>query len=378
MAGEVNFNAFYQKYAGQLDNAVKAHAEDETTYGNEKLPAGIENGVCQLTKCKLKEVEGDDKANPGELMVQFEGMICEPTSIMVQGRSFPLRGKRVYKVQMIGETKDKQGKVVRSVDDNISKLFLEMRRLAGPNFTSGKTARDIPALVSLLDKAKPYFRFSTTKTPEKRDDKTGKVIYEERVWENWDGNVGLEDYSPPEASGTTDETSRSNTANARGVGGGSNEPADNTVSNGNSSAVSVEYSDNNDIDSLVARANELDEINEPTRDALIAQKRLGELAKANGATDEQISIANTWRDVANLAVGNSESGENLGIPSFKVGETYFYKLKEKKGKVEIEKTISVEITKVNGTACDVKRLDGTKAVIKDVPYSLLLDSENSK
>ncbi len=53
------------KYGAKLDQAVKAHAQDETDYGFIRLPPGIVNGIAQLTKCYFDEYKTGK--NKGEM-----------------------------------------------------------------------------------------------------------------------------------------------------------------------------------------------------------------------------------------------------------------------------------------------------------------------
>ena len=57
MPPTVQKSGLFEKYKGNLDKSVKAHAQDETSYGFQRLPGGINNGVAKLVECKFAQVE---------------------------------------------------------------------------------------------------------------------------------------------------------------------------------------------------------------------------------------------------------------------------------------------------------------------------------
>lgn len=185
------------KYGNKANQAVVSHADDETTYGFIALPAGITNGIAQLQQAYFEQYkEGDNK---GEYYFRASGVVIEPTA-PVPTKTGPMIVTNLTTSIMVPFCETRYGGKVTPMEDNISRIMLEMRRLGGPEYTNGATVDDLEDLAAGLEELAPIFKFSTTvriaqKDVPEKNVKKGDVL--EGCFENWHGCQGLEDYEPP-------------------------------------------------------------------------------------------------------------------------------------------------------------------------------------
>jgi hypothetical protein len=349
MPPQVKKSGLMAKYGANLDKVVKAHGADETTYGIQPLPPGINNGVAQLVECKF-DVYKTGK-NQGEYYFRAAGVVVEPREVNHNGQRVVVVGQQTSVMIPVCNTTSQAGKVTTQ-EEYVERILNEMRKLGAD--TSGATGADLEALAAALKEARPHFKFSTSlrkaMTPGQADG----------VWENWHGTKGLEDYSPPDDSGAVvDETGPA-------TGGG-----------GDEGGSGVEYSDQEDLDGLAKRADK-------GEDAAI--DRLTELANAAGLTDEDISAEQNWvAVVARMGDGAAASdGEPRAEPEeeWEPGkdEVYKYQLKGKDGqplkdaRKKVVKPVEVEVTAVNKAkkTVDLKNLGDGKTTYKGVAWDDLI------
>ncbi len=206
------------KLGAKLDTAVKKHADDDTTYGIINLPGGITNGIAQLSKCYFKEYgpdtnmkKADGTSAKGEFYFRAEGTVNSPNSVATPDGVVPVKGLTTSVMVSLIEQKRGQGAnaVIVSLEDQIQQVLNIMRQLAGPDFTKGATGADLEGLAASLEEAAPYFRFSTSQG------KPSAEYPNPRVFENWHGNKGLENYQPEETSAFNTATSTTPSQNGK-------------------------------------------------------------------------------------------------------------------------------------------------------------------
>jgi len=185
------------KYGAKLDRAVTQHANDPVEMGRMSIPAGIQNGVAQITKAYFAQYKTGKYKD--EYYFRAEGTVIEPESIMVNGREVGVQGLFTSIMRPVCETRTEAGKIA-SMEDNVRVIENDMKLLGIPNeaFTG---ADALEQLAQAIQEARPFFKFETSvRKALKPGDPDG-------VWENWYGVKGLEDYSPPGAmTDTVDNT----------------------------------------------------------------------------------------------------------------------------------------------------------------------------
>lgn len=329
------------KYGAKLDAAVKAHSSDETNYGRIDLPPGIKGGVAQLVECKFDQYKSGDQQ--GEWYFRAAGVVLEPKEVEYKGQVVPVAGQHTSIMIAVCDTTTQGGKVT-TVEQHVAQILNEMRKLGAE--TAGAGAADMEGIAASLKDAQPFFRFSTS---ERKDQTSGDVT---GVWENWNGNKGLENYIPPADDGTVDNTS---IGEGSGQTGDAANPPDDTAGE--------------DYDALLTAANETD-----AAVASPAQTRLVEIAVEKGVCDKDTAEgAPSWEDLVSWIKGESKPGEAAAAPAEPdKGETWKYAPpdpKDKTGKRKL-KAIECQVTAVNKPkrTADLKSLTNTKDVFKGVSW----------
>jgi hypothetical protein len=382
------------KYGNRLNQAIQAHADDETNEGVRRLPAGINNGIARLEECGFGKVEAG-KQNAGEWYFRAMGVVVEPEFVDTPQGQIKVAGRQTSVIRMMCETKASDGSVT-SQDDNIARVLNEMRLLGGDDYTAmATTAEDLEALAEALQEAHPYFRFSTSEGKATKDPLTGKMRTP-RVWENWHGTKGLEDYTPPEDAGTEDATPRGSTrpaANGKSPVAPATTPKGArqvapTAPAGKKSAAKPapapepeEAADEfGDLDGLAELAEGGDGK---------AQAQLKDFAVAQGIDADTVDEQKSWAAVAELIKGGGapeeqeeeqqeeeEQEEDDGVV---VGKVYNYFPMVKKGNkmVKAAKAVEVEVVSVNEAkeTVTLKSLDNEKQKYMGVPFAHLVSSE---
>lgn len=177
------------KYGAGLDRAVQKHAADEVNYGPVRLPGGINNGVAQLKDCGFGVYKTGNYT--GEYFFRASGVVIEPYSIMTPSGEMRVARLETSIMVPVCATQNSKGEITPQ-EEHVATILNEMQKLGGPGFTEGATANDLESLAATLTEAAPYFRFSTSQSAATAE------YPNPRVWENWHGNRGMEDYIPPE------------------------------------------------------------------------------------------------------------------------------------------------------------------------------------
>lgn len=279
-----------------IDASLASHATDTTDYGQDfsRLPGGISGAIAQLQTATIGTYKSGELA--GKEFVRFAGMVQEPevateiirvwepgptvkgTVKIVSTRERQIRG--LMTSLMIPLCDSRSG----TADDNIKEILNEMRKLGGPEFTADiKRKKDLIAKLAALEEIKPFFKFSTS------DSDVSKEYPKQRVWEDWYGSVGLENYqAAPAANGVNDQTGN---------------PASPAASSSGSS-----FDEFGDLDSLAEKAAEYGEDDDNPEG-----ERLKEMALEAGLSEDDVAEAADWAGVVakiKEARGEGESGED--------------------------------------------------------------------
>lgn len=342
MPPQATASLLVKKFGAKLDKAVTAHANDETTYGLIRLPGGIVNGIAQLDECKIGTYkDGDYK---GELFLRLAGIVNFPKTVNTKDGDIPVDGLQTSVMFPLCDTKSKAKGETTTFEENIAKVLNEFRKLGAD--TKGATGRDVEGIAAALQEQKPFFRFSTTETP-------AQGTYAARIWENWHGNKGLEDYVPDDAAaaGANDKSGKVDPDPVKG-----DEPVD--------------------VEALIVGASDGDEE---------ATKNLKAHGDTLGITGEQIDKANDWDEVrtmfkeaddaASAANGDPSPAPVADAPP-KKGDVFHYTVLDAQGKPVKDKSkkekppIEVAVLTVNVKAktCKVKNLEDGTTEYADVKW----------
>lgn len=387
----------FSKYGSKFDKALQSHANDETTYGIVRLPGGISNGIAQLIGCKFGTYQSGN--NKGEPFFQARGTVVSPAEVATKDGVVPVRGLQTMIQIPICNTKNADG-VETTQEEHIADVLNEFRKL-GCDTSQIKSGPDLEALAAALQQLGeqnqgPYFRFSTS---------YGKVsdkYPEPRVWENWHGIKGLEEYSPEDVSEqAVQEEVREKVSSPKPP---PNHPAKTPVPSKTQAGgrgkppvppkkQEKQFDEFGDLNSLAEKADVGDEeaIDELTTQALKV-----------GVEQDDIDNASSWADVVALmtAPSEEETEEEIGEESEeeggeesaeeeeaetewepKLGEVYFYTPvdpKTKKAAVNprtkkpLKVTCEIKAVNTQKKTVDLKNLDDGKTLYKTISWEDLM------
>jgi len=306
------------------------------------LPAGIENGIAQLSKCGFGIYKKG--AFTGQFFYMAMGVVQLPTSIIdAKGVSINIKGlqTRVGPIP-ICDTPHSKGQH-KTQADHFDFVRNELAKLKGGSMDefSPDTIEDA---AKLLEEAKPYFRFRTWQGPATED------FPNPRVNEEW---RGVCEYNPDaEDTGVTDETGGSadagsadnESAKAKGEGGGS-------------------------LRDLIEAADREDDNDE---ESVAARQAITEAAAAAGMdVDGDDFAALSWSEVVDQVEGSENEGEEKEQEDEEIVPA---KDDECKANLKgFKKPIAVKIISVDkkSKTVTIKRQDN-KATVKDIAWSSLV------
>ncbi len=362
----------FGKYKGQINGAIAEHANDPTDYGPQRLPGGIRGGIAQVVECKFDVYKQGD--NAGEPYFRAAAVVLEPRTAMDNGHEVDIRGRQTSVMLPCHATKSRDGSKQSTQAENLAKVMNELRKM-GADTSEVQTTDDLMELASQVKQAKPYIRFSTSTsapTPQFPDP---------RVWENWNGNQGLEDYAPPEDDGAVDDqtgdddgpqeeaplpTPKKAPAKAPPPPPvkGKAKPAPEPEPEAPDEDALLE-----DLDSLAAAAEEDDD------DGLAARDKLFARATEAGISDEDANNTGTWSELAALiaeAEAGGAEGEEEAEPEEwepKAGKPCNYSPLDPKTKKPTKQPVECLIVSIDAKAktATLKNLSNQKLVYKGVP-----------
>ncbi len=206
------------KVKGMLNSALKKHEMQETDYGRQfiDLPPGINNGIAKLIDAKIGEYK-PGTTSAGQPFLYLAGAVVEPKQASfvpkvfqdgkiqnLPAQTLDIEGQRTTcgknKTLPLCETTNADGTVV-TVGENVDTAFMELQKLGLDPSTipdSDDPEKELSDLLALAVEEELIFKFSTSASdPNENYPNT-------RVWENWHGNRGLDDYEESEEDGVVD------------------------------------------------------------------------------------------------------------------------------------------------------------------------------
>lgn len=374
MPPQVQKSGILAKYGKRLDEAIQKHANDETTYGIIKIPGGINQGIAQLTHCYFALYKTGN--NKGEAYLRAQATILEPHTAMDNGQEVVVRGLQTSVMFPVCQQKNTLGDITTE-EEQIRRIENFLRSIGGEQATANlKSGADLESLALSIQEAKPFIKFSTSFGKAMVDPKTKEKL-PPRVFENWHGSRGLEDYQPEDAteSGVRDATVHPSTpSNGQKTRQASNGTAGRPKAPAKAPEPTPAFDDQGDTDTLLQRANDGDEE---------ARALLTEYAVNAGHDEQVVNDTNTWEEVVEMIrnpvkgeAGDDEpvdAGENVDEPDEPsapeipaVGDVVKYKAPDKSGKPG--KPVDCEILTVstkNGTVTLKNLVTNAPVVGKD-------------
>lgn len=345
------------KYGKRIHQAAAATVDKPVEYGRIELPPGINNGVAKLVECGFGEVAAG-KQNAGEIYFSAMGVVVEPETVVWNGQEIRVAGLQTRIFEMVCDTKTRDGKTT-TLDEHVARIANELKKFDPELDTS-----DLEAAANSLQEVGPYFHFSTSPRVAKVDGNGHKKGDVTGAWENWHGTRNLQDYTPPDATGQTQDDgeeipppAQSKPAAAPTKGKPGRPPK---VKEPEPEPAFDEF---NDIETLVSRA---DDTNEDEADQLAARDRLTEMAIEAGHSQEAVDAASSWQEVADM-IGTPPSATNDDAAAGEwegpeKGQVFGYVPLDPKTKKPGKTSYDCEVTAVNKKArtCDLKNIDNAK------------------
>lgn len=365
--------------------------------GGGRLPAGIENGVAQLTKCYFAIYDkGDLKGN---YYFRCEAVMVVPD--VHQG--VPVRGLHTSFMEPACNTPKAAGEKSRkTVEDHLEHIVNQMSLLGADRTQLADDASDLEATAKALQDAKPYFQVRTWKGQKQvlvkdngkfyvqgEDGKNRKGPYlneqaakmankyigqEPRVNEVW--GLAMPDFAPEGSTGMTDE-SGDTVPQDEGPPEEATEVAEETVEEATEGEVEVADGDGDEWHQLAVLADSGDKS---------ATIKLTQKGKELELTPEQMKAADNWMEVAALIRealgGEGEAEGEEGEAEGEVEEAEWEPLADMvvkfkplgKDKKPVKKAADVTILEVDSDAKTVKlkNLDDGKTIYKNIAWDRLI------
>lgn len=314
-------SGFGKRFA-KVNTALKEHSTKapEVKFGD--LPPGIRGGIAKLTECKFGIYDKGD--NKGQFFFMGMGSVVEPSE---GPNGEPIRGLFTSTSPMpCCETKTRDGTVTSELD-NLKKVQ-DVLKLLGAAPESIDTAEGMESTAAALKQSPPYFRFSTS---------AGKVTDEyptPRTWHNWQGVKGIENYVPPDVVG---EAQQDNSPQA---------PETQSTPSANGEGF--------DLDALTTAAD---------ADDMGAKKKLTDLAKEAGVSENDVTGAENWAAVAELIQKASTKPSTPYVP---VKDTIcLYTPPGKRKAIEC----NIDIVDKKSNQATLLNNDDKKTLYKGVPWA---------
>jgi len=341
-----------------VDPHIKAHANDETTFGIVRLPPGITNGIAKVQECYFA-VHEKGKKNEGKIYFRAMAVVVSPASVAVNGSMIPVKNLQTSIVLPWDYPKGAEG----SVEKSKATVMNELRKLAGDEATNAcQTGQDLEALAAAVEEASPYIRFSTSESKPQIDPTTGKPKlnpntgkpYDPQVWENWHGTKGLENYGE-EHPATPDVKDNSKVVTK----------AEASVNGKSSDGKSNDYRDDEDLTSLAKRAGKEEEV----------ANRLKEMAMKLGYSEEEVDESNSWLEVVGWIKSGEkkDGGSSDGERTPKIDDAVKYAPTDPKNENKRLKPVDCTVTQIDrkGMTVELTRLDDRRKKYKEVSWDEL-------
>jgi hypothetical protein len=335
--------------------ALSDHARDETEYRQEftKLPGGITGGIAQLRQAHIGAYKSGE--NTGDRFLYMAGVVIAPDTalnvvkgwksgagVVLLGTPKEMSVRGLFTTQTLPMC-DRRNK---GMAENVADALNMVRVVGGEECTAvladaANPEKALEDLLKALVQAKPFFRFSTSST-------TPSAEYPDmRVFENWHGSKGLENYSPASPNGAVqDQTPQQDVPVSQ-------------------EAPEAGAEDPRTIEELVEAAD-MDES---------ARSRLTQLAMEAGFSAAEIDKAKDWNAVGDMIqVGRlSDADDSPEEWKPEKGGTVGYKPMDKATKKPVKKAVQCEITVVGkDETVTLQNLENRKILYKSVPWSELI------
>jgi len=285
MAKKPKTTGLMQNLGEKARKIFDRHKDDATDYGQQDLPAGINNGVAQLVDCKFDIFKTGTKFE-GEYFFFAAGVVVEP----VEFEGTRIEGQRTQIIEPLCVT---PGRKREDVESHLAWVMNELRKLGVD--TSSLDYNDLEAVVKALETEQPFFRFRTWIGTKQE---TGPYAgLEPRVQHQWLGVCDTPDVGNVEDI-DEDGTDGTNGTNVEDV-----------------------EEDSSDVTNLGIAADDNDDD---------AQVQLSTMAQNAGIDPEKFE---TWTELAEAIVAESEGGNDQYEPS--VGDVFKFKPPRAKNLIEL-------------------------------------------
>ncbi len=286
MASKVTQSEFMANYGEIKGSEVADKLKEPPKTGIIRLPGGIENGILKLKECYFGRNENGD-------FFRCSGTVIAPESVGANGSLVPVRGLQSSQVVSFKpETWDKADDRGVSPKDEVINY---MRSLVGDGpFKAEKInllniAEMIQQRANDTTKKPIYVRFSTSQS------KPSEKYPNPRVFENWHGTHGLENYSPVgmgnPAPGLKEQPKSEVKAESKKETPKKEEPKE--------PEKQVEYSDDQDLSSLATRAANGDSE---------AEKTIREMFDKLGYSEADWDGCNSFDEITDMIRSGTKEG----------------------------------------------------------------------
>jgi hypothetical protein len=345
-----------QKGQSNLNASLAAHADDPTEQRQDytRLPGGITGGVAQLVSAKLGTYK--DGANKGERYVRMAATVFEPARAVdtqrvwedgdvrvVSSREVAIKGLQTSVMYPMCATKSARTGEITPADKNIQRMLNDLRTIGGDEITHGiKSEADLQTRLEALERAGPFIRFGT------RAGDPSEQYPTPRVFESWYGAAA--DYNPDNPTGPMDYT-----GNGR------------EMVSGAAIADAEQHSDILvNLEALGTRADNQDRA---------AQDELKSMALSAGYTEDDISDAKDWSEIATMLQGTNEGGTEEQLEQEvpwkpEKGAVANYHVLNPKTNRKIKVEAEILATDGRSKTATIRRLD-TRATIKGIRWDAL-------
>lgn len=267
--------------------------------GNMRLPEGIEDGVAQLVSAAIQKIAGGQDA--GKPIFVARGIVKSPA----QHKGVTIRGRGTMVSERMHATPTKTRKTVEEHLHWVRDFLISMG-------VKGETLTDVSkydAAIKAVVAAKPHFSFRTWKgkkkepgTPGYNPTYDGPNAPEPQVQEQWGSRVEFNESKEPSAngvlvdeSGPVDPADHNFDQTSDDVGDdGPTEVADEVAAGDDQGP--VDYSEETDVDVLIAAAKDEPDDDHPAQDRLW---QIAEEAGMDTSADGELSNAD-WDQFGQL------------------------------------------------------------------------------
>jgi len=328
MAAQQGKSGLAGKLATNVDSSIKEAMKNAPSSGGIiAMPGGVKQGVARLAKIGFYEYKPDTKQKKangqsaaGEYFFRAVGIAIEPKDTIdpITNNRARVAGLQTSIMINCFDTKGsgKDAKVVTQAE-NMVKVVDAMRLLAGDKYMAGANKFNLEQLAAGIQKvsaAKPiYFMFSTSVSDQGQiNPRTGKP-YPPRVFENWHGIEGLENYAPPSAAGMVSAEDLPEPTGDDHEPSGEHEQEHSPAETGPEDSGPSEDgpgTDTPDLEALAARAD----VNPPTKDSKAAAEELKAFALKIGLDESTVDNADNWAQVVEMISNFDPAGVAEAAP----------------------------------------------------------------